>query len=104
MTHDFFQRPFEERGINVIVPPADQQAYIHQKIVTELENGIVKPDTKSAFLKIVQMMMSKDNIDGLVLGCTELPLLLHSNDVEVSVLDIAQIHIDALVDKMFAES
>src|SRR5699024_10950998 len=69
MEHDFFQKPFRGSDIELFVPEEKTQKYLHQKIVDELENGIVKPDTKHEFLKIVEQMADVHQLDGLILGC-----------------------------------
>jgi aspartate racemase len=66
--------------------------------VTELENGIVKEATRQQLITIVNEMIRTRHIDGVILGCTELPLILSDEDFNVPVLDIAQIHIQKIVD------
>lgn len=101
MQRGFFEPLFEKQGMHVFTPSDDQQDYIHEKIVSELENGIVKTDTKAAFVEIVQAMTEKYQLDGVILGCTELPLILSQSDFGIAVLNIAQIHMDSIVEKMF---
>ncbi len=100
MQNDFFKEPFEKSGIHVWFPSLTEQSIIHQKIVDELENGIVKQETKNILLKIITNMIDKYNLDGIVLGCTELPLILSQKELFVYVLDISQIHIEAIVKKL----
>lgn len=100
MQRGFFEPSFERQGIRVFTPDDDQQAYIHEKIVSELENGVVKADTKATLVEIVRVMTEKYQLDGVILGCTELPLILSQSDFDIAVLDIAQIHMDSIVEKM----
>ncbi|MBW4801369.1 aspartate/glutamate racemase family protein [Loigolactobacillus coryniformis] len=102
MQHDFFKRAFRDAGIEVITPNSQQQQFIHHKIVTELENGIVKPATRQDFLAIIKQLQFEQQIDGVVLGCTELPLLLKTTDVALPLLDPAAIHIAAIVAQIFS--
>lgn len=97
MSNDFFKKPFLHADIAISVPDEATQHFVHEKIVAELENGIVKPDTKKEFMAIVAKMVTTQKIDGLVLGCTELPLLLNQSDFEIPVLDVAEIHIQQIV-------
>lgn len=100
MQGDFFKAPFQQAGIEIVVPSAEQQTFVHQKIVSELENGIVKETTRQALVQIVTEMATAQHIEGIVLGCTELPLILNEASVSMPALDIAQIHIDAIVDQI----
>ncbi|SCK10096.1 aspartate racemase [Variovorax sp. HW608] len=97
MTNSFFKRPFEDAGIEVVVPEAEQIAYIQTKIETELEHGIVKDETRSRFIEIIEQMKAKGGIQQIILGCTELPLLLDDGASPVPCLDTMQIHVAALV-------
>ncbi|GAF38610.1 aspartate racemase [Agrilactobacillus composti DSM 18527 = JCM 14202] len=101
MSHDFATKPFETQGITMCLPNQADQAYIHEKIEKELENGIVKPATKQQLLKVANNLIQTQQIQGLVLGCTELPLIIQPNDLPVPAFDIAQIHIQAIVDRIF---
>ena len=101
MQNDFFIKPFREAGIEVCRPSEDDQPIIHQKIVDKLENGIVKKETKQQLMTIINKMVQKDHLDGAVLGCTELPLILGQEDFKnIQVFDIAQVQIKAAVDQL----
>ncbi|WP_100012915.1 aspartate/glutamate racemase family protein [Lentibacillus sediminis] len=103
MEHDFFKKPFQSSNKEIVVPDEDDQKYIHQKIVDELENGIVNPDTKKDFQKISQKMIEKENLDGLILGCTELPMILKDGDLDVELLNTTDIHVDKMIEETFKE-
>lgn len=100
MQHDFFSRPFEQAGIKVVTPDDQEQIFIHRKIVDELENGIINPETKQQLLAIIMNLIHREHLDGIVLGCTELPLIIKPADLSVSLLDIAKLHISAAVDEI----
>lgn len=70
---------------------------INEKISTELELGIAKEETLKAFQKVITRMKNEDEIEAIVLGCTELPLLLNDEASAVPCLDTMQIHISAIV-------
>ena len=97
MTGEFFKAPFVQNGIEVIVPTESEMELINEKISTELELGIVKDETLAAFQQIIKRMRDEDEIEAIVLGCTELPLLLNDEVSPVSCLDTMQIHIQEIV-------
>lgn len=102
MENDFFKKPFEDRGKEVVVPTEKEQQYIHEKIVAELENGIVNKETKEQYLAIMEDMMKRDGIDGIILGCTELPMIIKEDDLDLPQLNTTQIHIDRIIELMFS--
>lgn len=103
MQQEFFKKPFQEKKIEIIVPKGEQMEYVHQKISSELELGIVNPNTLEGFQKIIQQMKEQEQIQAVVLGCTELPMLLNDNVSPVTCLDTMQIHIQAIVDEILKE-
>lgn len=64
----------------------------------ELENGIVKRETKETFIDIVQAMMEEKRIEGLILGCTELPMILDETNVTILLLNTMEINVDKMVE------
>lgn len=97
MQADFFQRPFRERGMSVIVPSPKEQRFIHEKLFSEIELGIIKDETREALLVIVKDMIERDGIDSLILGCTELPLILPGEAHGIPLLNTAAIHVEEIV-------
>ncbi|MFJ5437193.1 aspartate/glutamate racemase family protein [Pectobacterium brasiliense] len=97
MEEDFFKKPFRESGITVITPDTAMMALIDEKITTELEQGVIKPETRADFVNIVQRMKKEKGIDAVILGCTELPLLFSDVLLPVVGLDTMQSHIDRLL-------
>lgn len=102
MERGFFDHDFAAAGVGVAVPPADERAYVHDRIFAELEHGIVTPETRRAFLAIVAGMRERDGVEGLILGCTELPLILSAADFPdgLPVFDTVAVHVAALVERM----
>ncbi|MEP7274123.1 MAG: amino acid racemase, partial [Acidobacteriota bacterium] len=76
MEGQFYQDVFNGEGITLVVPAADEQAYIHDRYMNELINGIFLPETRAGLLQIAERMRVEDGIEGLILGGTELPLIL----------------------------
>ena len=81
-----------------MTPTHEEKIYINQMISQELELGIVREETRDTFIKIIQRMRDENEIEAIVLGCTELPLLFNGVDISIEVLDTMQIHIQALID------
>ena len=92
------KKDFREAGINVIVPDESDQELVAERIYEELENGIVKESTLKEFQDIITKMKENDGIEALVLGCTELPLLLNNGNCPVPCLDSVEIHIKELIE------
>lgn len=103
MTGDFFKAPFYKSGIEVITPTKTEMDFINDKISLELEYGIVKEETLKDFQKIISRMKDEDGIEAIVLGCTELPLLLNDKVSPIPCLDTMKIHIQALVNMIIEE-
>ena len=100
MKGDFFKKPFLQNGIDVMIPTEQEMAYINDKISSELELGVVKEETLKEFQKIIERMKCEDRIQAIVLGCTELPLILNNQVSPVPCLDTMKIHIQDLVNRI----
>ena len=72
--------------------------YINCKISSELELGIIRKETLEGFQKIIKRMTEEESIEAIILGCTELPLLLNDEVSPVPCLDTMKIHIQHLID------
>ena len=99
----FSKKPFIYHNIEIVVPNQSEQEYIHRKIVEELENGIVNNETKRGFLNIIEQMTDRDGIQAIILGCTELPMLIKNEDLNIHSLNTAEIHINKIVDTIFMD-
>lgn len=97
MEHDYMKKDLRAAGIEVCIPdPADREL-IAKRILEELEFGITKESTLYEFQEIIRKMQRNSGIEAVVLGCTELPLLLDSDNCPVPCLDSVEIHIDELI-------
>ncbi|MBN1434613.1 amino acid racemase [Candidatus Fermentibacterales bacterium] len=103
MASDFSQEPFLREGMTVVLPRQDERELIHAKIVGELESRIIREETRQAFLGIASRMMREDGIDSLVLGCTEIPIILDRDYLEIPFLNAAAIHVEAILDHCLAK-
>ncbi len=97
MQADFFLRPFQQRGMAVLVPLPEEREFIHEKLFSEIEWGIIKDETRAALLAIVKRMIERDGIDSIILGCTELPLILPAQAYGIPFLNTAAIHVEEIV-------
>jgi aspartate racemase len=85
------------------VPDEDEQAYIHDKYLGELVKGIILPETRERLLTIVDQMKEQIGIDGLILGGTELSLILQDEQARgIPVLDTTRIHVKAIVEELLS--
>ena len=94
----FYQDVFALRGMTIAVPDEAQQAYIHDKYMNELVKGVLRPETRERLLAIVAEMKAADGIDAVILGGTELPLILRDPTAsDIPLLDTTVIHARAIV-------
>lgn len=91
MQSSFYQNAFKRHGIEVIVPTENEQNYINRIIFDELVIGVFKNKSKNRLLEII----NNYEVDGIILGCTELPLILKQKDTDVKLLDTLKIHANA---------
>ena len=99
MEQDYMKKDFLEAGIEVFIPDEDDRKLVAKRIFEELELGIVKESTLSEFQNIIDKMRSQYGVEAVVLGCTELPLLLNSNNCSIPCLDSVEIHINDLINE-----
>jgi len=97
MEANFFSAQFSARGISVVVPSVADQDYIHDKLMTEIELGIFTEETKKGLLAVIERMMAQENIDGVILGCTELPLILDKSALGIPFLNTTAIHVESIL-------
>jgi aspartate racemase len=103
MKEDFYRERLQKYfGIDVVVPPEDEQAIVHNIIYEELCQGRVKDSSRSACTDIINGLMEQ-GAEGIVLGCTELPLLIRPSDIYVPLFDTTRLHAEAAVEMALAE-
>jgi aspartate racemase len=94
---------FSKAGIAMVVPLEDEQAYIHDKYMNELVHGTFLPETRERLLGIVNRLKERENIDGLILGGTELPLILRdATSSGIPFLDTTRIHVNSIVAELLS--
>lgn len=97
MENDFFKTPFINNDIEIFIPDEEERNIINDKIYNEIELGIIKEETQELFLKIIKRLQTEKGIEAIILGCTELPLILNNENSPVPCLDTMKIHIEELV-------
>ena len=98
MKNDFYQKVFSQYNIEIIVPDEQQIDFIHSKLFQELELGIFKEKTKHELLEIVADMKEKQQIDAVILGCTEFPLMFTEDSYcDLPFLNTTRIHVNAII-------
>ncbi len=102
MQSDFFQKAFQASGIAVMVPEPNEQELIHHRLFSEIELGIVKESTRQELLDVAKKLKDRHSIDGLILGCTELPLILTQDTHGLEFLNTTRIHVDSIVQRCAA--
>lgn len=101
MQATFYPNTFARLGLTLVIPNAGEQTYIHEKYLGELLNDKFLPETRDQMLNIAGRMQKEYGIEGLILGGTELPLLLRDDQYEgLRMLDTTRIHVAELIDEM----
>ncbi|MES2654187.1 MAG: aspartate/glutamate racemase family protein [Bacteroidota bacterium] len=97
MELDFFTSKLIDKGIEAIIPNETDRAFVHQTIFDELGKGITTTETKKRYLAIIEDLIN-NGAEGIILGCTEIPLLIQQADVSVPTFDTALLHSKAAVE------
>jgi len=97
MERDFFRDKLAERNIEVLIPGDEDRGFIHYTIFEELGRGLFKPETKQRYIDIINKL-AEQGAEGIILGCTEIPMLLNSEDVDIPLFDTTAIHSKAAVE------
>jgi len=97
MESDFFMKTFGSRGMSIVVPDKNDREFIHNKLMSEIGLGIFKDSTRDDLLSIVRRLIDDESIDSLILGCTELPLILDKDQYGIPFLNTTAIHTDSIV-------
>ena len=97
----FYPEVFSREGIAIVLPGEDEQAYIHDKYMNELVRGVFLPETRGRLLTIADRLIDQEGIEGLILGGTELPLMLRDDTHRgIPLLDTSRIHVKGVLDQI----
>lgn len=103
MEGDFYRQVLRDQfGIGVIIPEAEERDLVHRVIYQELCLGVIHSESRAAYQKIIQGLAQR-GAEGVILGCTEIPLLIHAGDVDIPVFDTTAIHAEAAVELALAD-
>ena len=91
MTQEFYRDKLTARGIDVLIPEGEEIDLVNRVIFDELCLGVVKPDSKAAYLSVIEKLQSR-GAQGILLGCTELGLIVSQEDVALPLFDTTVIH------------
>jgi aspartate racemase len=101
MEGSFYPNVFARRGIAVVSPNGEERAWIHDRYVGQLLKGDFRDETRDGVTKVIKRLREEENIDGVILGGTELTLLLSGPVVGgVPALDTTALHVDAIVNRL----
>ena len=98
MEQDFYRERLEQAGIRVIVPDEPEREMIHRVIYEELCQGAINDSSKQAYLEIVAALAER-GAEAVILGCTEIGLLIQQADTPVALYDTTEIHAAQAVEK-----
>jgi len=101
MQAPFYPKVFSRTDVKLVTPNEEEQAYIHEKYFGELLKDVFLPETRARFLAIADEMKARDGIEAVILGGTEIPLLLRADEHNgIQLLDTTRIHVDRLIEEM----
>jgi aspartate racemase len=99
MEADFYKNALENRyGVQVVTPNLTERDYINRVIFDELVRNDIRNESRQEYVRIINRLVDEEGAQGVILGCTEIPLLIHQSDVKVPVFDTTRIHAEAAVD------
>ena len=103
MSEDFYKKRLNDKyNIEVMIPEKMERERVHRVIYDELCCGIVKSQSKSDFITIINNLKEK-GAEGVILGCTEIPMLIEQKDLDIRVFDSMKLHAEAIVKEMLKD-
>jgi aspartate racemase len=97
MERDFFKDKLIEKNIEVLIPDDEDRGFLHYTIFEELGRGLLNPESKARYIEIMNKLAAR-GAEGIILGCTEIPLLISNDDVDMPLFDTTVIHANAAVE------
>ncbi|UCD19016.1 MAG: amino acid racemase [candidate division WOR-3 bacterium] len=97
MSSDYYHKVFKRHNIEIVVPKRDEQDYVVDKLFSEIILNRIVEETRRNLLRIVKRMVDEDRIQGLILGCTELPLILEHDEYGIPFLNTTKIHVKGAI-------
>lgn len=104
MEMDFYRKKLEEYGLEVLTPKNQEtRDYIQHTLKVELGVGLINPETKQNYISIVSDLV-ESGAECIILGCTEIPLLISQDDFTIPIFDTTKIHSQAIVEFIVSEN
>jgi len=104
MEMDFYTNKLKEYGLEVLIPKEQEtRDYIQHTLKEELGRGFINPDTKKRYISIVKDLVDS-GAECIILGCTEIPMLISQDDFDIPILDTTKIHSQAVVEYIVSEN
>lgn len=97
MDHTFYPETFEKYGLSILTPTEADKIEVDRIIFGELAREIIEPESKDRLKDLIE----RSDVDGVILGCTELPLILSQSDLSIPVLDSIDLHCRAVIDAIY---
>lgn len=98
MQNDFYKKACDKEGLELFCPNEKEQEYIQYKLMTEIELGQFLDETRDGLLKIIKRMIMDNSIEGVILGCTELPLILTKSEFGIPFFNTSKIHVESIIE------
>jgi len=102
MEQEFYRDRLAQHGLTVLVPDADDRAEVHRIIYDELCLGIIRDESRQVYREVIERLVDA-GAQGIILGCTEIELLVSERDSSVPVFPTTRLHIEAAVDASLAD-
>jgi aspartate racemase len=97
MELNFFTDKLTDKGIETLIPNDEDRDFVHMTVFEELGRGIVTEETKKRYLEIIDKLI-KNGAEGIILGCTEIPMVIKPGDVAIPTFDTLALHAKAAVE------
>lgn len=97
MASDLYPKRLARFGVHVLVPDEAERRLVHDVIYTELVHGTVRDESRAAYLEVTERLVGR-GAEAVVLGCTEIGMLLHDGDASAPLLDTTRLHCEALTE------
>ena len=96
MEGPMYPEAFAAASIEIVLPDEDDRSFINASIYSDLAAGVVTAELRDRYLGICRSRLERDDIDAVILGCTEIPLVLQPDDLSIPLIDTARCHAEAL--------
>lgn len=104
MVEDFLKDRLKSNGLTVVTPQNEENINeIDRIIFDELCKGKIKESSRQYYIDVINDMIKQNNIEGVILGCTEIEMLIKKDDLDIPIFDTTQSHIDSIVDYVLSE-